>query len=307
MCYFLSLVFFLVFLFIPLRVSAQEISGGITVNPAYIDVELEKSSGFEEFEIEYTNNSNDAIELEIFPIDFRQTDERGVIGFLGEESKNYRYALSSFLSFETNSLQLEPGETKTILARVNNRLDLSPGGHYASVIARLVTDDVNNDGDTKIALATSVLVYMIKKGGEQYHLTLKDVDWPSSPVVFEIPSTIFLTFQNEGNVHMTPFGTIKLKDMLGREIYSGSLNNSSFKILPSSRRIIPGYLTNLRRMLPVTFITMEIKGSDFGKNANFLIRDSFIYINLWTLILPVLVLGVILYRRKKLKVKKHKK
>lgn len=289
----------------PSTLIAQE-SGGISVNPAYIDVEVQDPAEKKEFEITYTNKGDELVELEIFSIDFRQTDERGVIGFLGEESDTYEYRLSSFLTFETNSLQLEPGETKSLTAIVSNRQDLSPGGHYAAIIGRLVSNESTSSATTtKVSPAVSSLVYLVKKGGERYNLSLKEIDWPIYPVVFSIPSTLVLTFQNEGNVHLTPFGTISLKDMFGREVYKGSLNNSSFKVLPSSRRFIPAYITSLTTNLPITFMTMEIKGADFGKNTNFIRRESFIYINPWAgLILIALLIGVMVLLRKK-RIKKH--
>lgn len=307
MRYIIPLIFLLVFLFTPLRVFAQEISGGIAVSPAYVDVEVQDPAERKEFEITYKNNGSEQIELEIFPINFVQTNERGAIGFLGQESGSYKYGLSSFLSFETNSLQLEPGETKSLTAIVTNRQDLSPGGHYAAIIGRVVIDDSSISSiTTKIAPAVSVLVYLVKKGGENYNLSLKSVDWPKSPIVFNIPSTIVLTFQNEGNTHLTPFGTVMINDMFGREVYKGFLNDSSFKVLPSSRRVIPGYLTRLKTLVPISFMAMEIKGTDFGKNTNFIFRESFVYVNPWVSIIFIGLIPAILVWKKRAKIKKNK-
>ena len=296
-------ILFIIFLISPIKIYAQG-TGGINVNPAFIDVEVEDPLERKVFQITYKNNGTDIIELEIFPVDFTQTDERGTIGFLGREAGSYQYSLSSFLSFETNSVILDPGETKSINTTVSNRKDLSPGGHYSAIVGRIVPNESTTSATTtKIAPAVSSLVYLVKKGGESYNLSLKDVDWPKYPVVFNIPSTLVLTFQNEGNVHLTPFGTILVKDMLGREVFKGSLNNSSFKVMPSSRRIIPGYLNKLETIIPISFMTMEIQGTDFGKNTNFVFRESFIYINPLTLLILVVIVPVLFILRKKRKKK----
>src|SRR6185295_9536113 len=96
-------------------------SGALEVAPAYVDVSVKDPQEEQTFKLSYSNKSSLPMQLEFFPIDFRQTDPRGTIGFLGTESKTYSYSLSSFISFETDVLQLDPGETKSIDITIKNR------------------------------------------------------------------------------------------------------------------------------------------------------------------------------------------
>src|SRR5687768_12916231 len=96
--YFLLICTFL--LLPPLTYSASP-TGSLEVSPVFLEVELVRPDDIKRIVFSYKNNSQKPISLEIFPIDFRQTDLTGAINFLGAESGSFSYSLASFLSFES--------------------------------------------------------------------------------------------------------------------------------------------------------------------------------------------------------------
>jgi hypothetical protein len=249
----------------------------IQIEPAYIDVSLKQGEAEKTFELFVANKSDSNLSLDLSSIDFRQTDPYGAVSFLGKEINDYSYALSSFLSFESNNIELGPKERRRILVTVRNRQDLSPGGHYAAVILR--QRSIATDDKTVVSPALSSLVYLVKEGGERYNLSFKAVDFPRIPVVFSHPSTYTILLQNDGNVHLTPYGRSDVKDIFGRVIYKGVINENSIRVFPQSRRYVPVYAKKVAFALPISINKIEINGRDSLDKTKFSYEDYFLYVN----------------------------
>lgn len=277
---------------------------GLTVAPAYVEVEVNNPKEDQFIEFSYTNDTGHPVTLELYPIDFYQKSPSGEISFAGSKVGDYSYSLASFLSFESNTLILAPGETKKYKVKVLNRPDLSPGGHYAAVVARLVQEP--GERKTSVAPAISSLVYLRKVGGERFHLTLSDINWSQSPVHFTIPSNITIQLQNDGNVHVIPYGRVEVTDMFGRLVYKGIINESSGIILPQSRRNMLVNLRQVNKNFPLSFYKISINGRDSLNKTVFMFNDSFIYVSWWILVIPVLGVGGLVWWKRKRKKSLHK-
>lgn len=277
---------------------SKVLAKGLTVAPAYVEIEVGKAEE-PTLELSYKNESDKPVTLELFPLDFHQKSPSGEISFSGKELDNYSYSLASFLSFESNTLTLEPGEKKMFKVKILNRPDLSPGGHYAAVVARVAAEP----GETKPAVAPAIssLVYLRKVGGERFHLTLSDTDWSSFPVKFSIPSNLSLELRNDGNVHVIPYGRVEVTDMFGRLVYKGIINESSGIILPQSRRNILVNLRQVDKNLPLSFYKISINGRDSLNKTTFFFNDSFVYVSWWVRVIPVVLVGGLVWWRRKRK------
>ena len=279
-------------------VSAQDTpEGALEVSPAFIEVTLDSPEQIKDIEISYTNHSDEFVSLQVYPVDFKQKDETGAISFLGQEAGTYSYSLSSFLSLESQSVELAPQEKKTFVVTVQNRQDLSPGGHYAAIIARLIPNE--EGGQAPVAPSVSSLILLRKVGGERFHLSLKDLNWPDTLVAFSYPRSITMLFQNEGNIHMVPYGRVEVRDIFGRLTHDGNINASSLRVFPSSRRYIDAPVTRLSSSLPVMVHTVSVTGNDSLKKTNFVYRESFIYVNPVFLVILVVITGLLIYLQKK--------
>lgn len=296
----------------PPPVKATEgVEGAIEASPVFTEVVLEAPGETEEIELLYKNNSDETITLEIFPIDFRQADLTGAVNFLGVESGSFSYSLSSFLSFESNTISLDPGQERVFKVAVTNRADMSPGGHYAAVIARLRPDfakdssgtqgpgtqgpggqgpignqntslsEVSDLGRASVAPSISSLILLRKVGGERFNLSLSDSAFPDNFVVFNYPLTIISTFRNEGNIHLVPFGRAEVKDIFGRVLYKGIVNASSLRVFPETRRYINIEMSRTAWSFPISVNTFTIKGEDSLKKTKYAYQESFVYINPW--------------------------
>lgn len=270
----------------------------LVAEPAYQEIEIDEDTGVTEAIITYKNTSNKAQQIEFFAYDFKQNDHFGSIALLENFSGDYLYTLASFLSFEKNSLIVEPFSEEKLVVRITDKQTLSPGGHYAAVIARSVDDKPSNQ--QKILPAISSLLLIRKKGGERVHLSLKEIQWSPGFIETMIPKKINLSFENEGNVHITPRGTVKFKDIFGRVVAQGIINDSSLYILPTTLRRIPVTIQRSRWLFPIMIVNVEVEGySNFG-DSTFSSNLSFLFIDfkLISLIAVVLILRFWINRRK---------
>ena len=257
---------------------ANEAKQGITVDPAFIEIDLEEDEQEETFEFGFQNNNKESVIIELFTLNFRHKDETGLVQFIGDDTTSYEYSLVSYISVPVDSIRVAPGEKEVVPVTVKNRLDLSPGGHYAGIIGR-ITSDKDTAQNTKVRPSVASLILLRKRGGEQFNLSLKEVDWPSRIVHFFYTDKISLMFQNEGNIHLVPRGTVEIRDILGRVIYKGVINTSSFYVLPSSKRRLTITMNKTLRALPISIDTLTVKGNDSLKKTRFTFQDSYIHIH----------------------------
>lgn len=279
-------------------VVAQE--GSVAVSPAFTEVTLEKPLQRKEIEFTYVNKSNSTIELEIGVIDIKQKDN-GVIQYIGQEVGSYSYSLASFLRPEASTVVLESGEEKKFQVGVQNREDLSPGGHYAAVIAKLKNASKTRNG-ARVEPSLSALVLLRKTGGERFNLSLISSNWPQETVTFAVPRSIELTFQNEGNVHLIPYGVVEVHDFLGRKTYKGVLNVSSLRVFPETRRGITADLIPIDWHLPISINSFTVKGNDSLEKVQFNYKSTFVYIDPVTssfVVLGILIVWILIKKRKK--------
>jgi hypothetical protein len=274
----------------PSPVHAQQSSGALTVSPAFTDITLEQPDEEKTIKLTLHNSSLEIVTLELYPIDFKQQNEFGGVGFLGKDTAGgYSYSLSSFLTLETTSVSLRGNEERTVKVSIKNREDLSPGGHYAAIVAKVGGLDA---AQTSVAPSVSSLILLRKSGGERFNLSLVKAALPAL-FSFTHPKKVELLFQNEGNIHLTPYGTIEVRDLWDQLVYKGVINTSSLKILPESRRYITVELYPVNTSWPVSINSVRISGQDSLKKVTYLYSGAYIYINP-LVIIPILIIGTII-------------
>jgi len=301
-----TLLFFILLFFAP-QFAFSVGSSFLEVSPAVAEMVLTKPEETKTLEITFSNKSEEFLDLQLSISDFREKDLTAQVEFL-PNSSSYEYSLVSFLSLSHNYLVLEPNGKQKIKVTVKNRDDLSPGGHYAAVIAKIAGEKNKKQEGTIISPSVSALILLRKVGGEKFNLSLKEVDWPKALFVSHYPQKVNLLFQNEGNIHIIPYGVAEIKDVLGRTIYKGVINFSSAYVFPSSRRFIEIEMGKTGFSWPVSVNRLEVRGHDSLNVASFSYRDSFIYIQpLVAFVITLTILGLIIKKVKRAKQLKDKK
>ncbi len=265
-----SLVFISIFtlFFIKGDVALAQTVSGLTVNPVFQEVTLEGTKA-EPFSVAVTNGTDVLVTLRVSVLDFGSLDESGGVAFLGAQNDfEKKYALAAWMQPEKDTLTLRPGETQSVRVTVENRDSLSPGGHYAALVFKAGDDTGSAAGENSIAVNQyfSTLVFVKKIGGEIYRMDLKDFDYAPKNL-FRFPRKTTLRFQNSGNVHLTPRGTVTVADPLGRTVAKGIVNEESALILPESLRLYPVTLKGLAANLIPGRYTLMITSRYDGREG----------------------------------------
>lgn len=269
------------------------------------EVVLEEGQREASFEMEVSNTTDAMMTLRLSAMDFGSLDESGGVAFLGagKDFEN-KYGLASWVDLDRDAVVIGPGERQTIRIRIENRESLSPGGHYGAILFKLENGG-GGDGDNgaKIALnqSFSALIFVKKVGGEIYNLDLKDFEIKKG--LFSLPESVRLRFQNKGNVHVAPRGTVTVTDPMGRTVRKGIVNQESALILPETFRVYATALRSVASAFVPGMYTLSIAYRFDGRDDFVSQTSRFFYIPPFEIALVIVLIGGIVWRKKKKQLK----
>jgi hypothetical protein len=209
----------------------------ISVTPSFQQVFIEKNDKSVDAQIQIKNTTNKSITFALKALDFGSLDDSAGLVFQGESTSSLTssYGLTKWLKISPSTITLEPGLQADITATISNEATLTPGGHYAAVIATTDLGGVGQSNTVQLKQGLSSLLFVTKKGGEEYVQSIKTLD--VSYGFFTLPNEVRLQIQNSGNVHLTPRGLVQIKQPGGAVVAQGVINEDSALVLPDIKRV----------------------------------------------------------------------
>lgn len=236
-------IFILALIFTP-KSFAQVQPNSISVTPSIAHIDLASQEPF--YTLTYQNNTTYNINLNLSVQDFTELEQGYKLSYLsGKDSKNYKYSLSSWISFENPQVELNPREKKSIKVFIDKDR-ITKGGHYASILAEVSSEQTDRNVNIKQVLSSLLFVRASTgKEVEEGKITsfLPFSQWLEFPDSFEV------SFQNSGNVFVTPYGLVQVFDPTGKIVAKGVLNEGSLDVLPESIRGFDIPLSRLTKVL----------------------------------------------------------
>lgn len=153
------------------------------------------------------------------------------------------YSLKNFIKPEVDSFSLDFAERVEIPITISIPADAEPRGYYGAVLISNAPDKVIDpetgqeiEGTTKVISRVGSLFLLRVNGEVEEKGSLVDFKlmgdkklfYPRKPEGFEI------VFENEGNVHLVPYGEISITNLLGKEV--ARLPADAYFVLPDSTR-----------------------------------------------------------------------
>lgn len=286
-------------------VRAENNPKGITVSPSITRLDFSKDST--QTIITYTNTTDKTIDLELSAQDFTELEEGFRVKFLDEKNtENYKYGLSSWINFEKTTLTLQPNETKNIKIFIDEN-ELSPGTHYASIIAKLKNNSTDEEVPIRGALASLLFVRptegkkIIEGSVNNFQIIQKYLSFPKQ---------ILIKFHNAGNVELVPYGRIEIKSKKGNLVAKGILNEGSLLTLPESIRKYETLLTPETNILFPGWYTATINVSLEQQQKTITQTKTFFTLGSKNFLIPagtqLLAIAIILWKIKKRRKKNRK-
>lgn len=283
-------------LFVTLIVSFASVSAatneqnGIGISPALQQLNVLPGDSGRTFTITVFNHTKSAKIIALSTKDFGSLNDTGGVLLKNDPSYAKRFGLASWLQLEKTRFTLLPGASEAVQARVENRTDLQPGGHYGAVIATVDGKDTATGNIVNVHQELLSLVLVTKTGGEHYDLALKSLSHNGNWL--HLPDDIRLHFQNPGNVHVVPRGTVRLERFGGKVISTGIINTESAFILPGSSRdiYVPMQKVGRQQTPPGDYrIVVEYRYEGIQKTARHTVKFRYLDLKLFAAILFVLM------------------
>lgn len=224
-------LFLSLFLFLFVKSVFAESQQGITVFPSIAHIDLVTDPP--QYDLTYVNNTKFDVNLLLSVQDFDELEDSYKINFLEKkDAANYKYSLSSWITFENKNLSLSPGEQKSIKIFIDKDR-ITKGGHYASILAEIVQPQAKKQVNVK-AILSSLLFVRASTGLEIENGKIDNLRPERDGI--EFPNSFILRFENSGNVHVVPYGLVEVFDPFRSLIGKGILNENSLDALPESIR-----------------------------------------------------------------------
>ena len=258
-------------------------AGAVTVGPAKLDYSVNPGDIIEgQFFVMNEGNETQTF----YPVFEKFKEENGEKIFLKEKSD-----LATWIKTDS-SVILGPGAQKDVAFKIEIPKDAGPGGHFAVVWWGTVPP--GDGGQVAIAVRAGILLLIRVSGDIQEEGRILSFQAANSKKIFwSAPVSFQVVFNNDGNVHLKPAGTITIKNILGRVSGEITVNPYALQVLPQSKR------TFEEKWTPPRFAFGLYKAK-----ANFIFGESrknvsqgfwFLLIPLKTLVLIILILAMILF------------
>lgn len=189
---------------------------------------------------ELTAKRGETITSSITVINALETEQEYYVGLLGFRPKDDSGApefyepdptqsdLTDWILFEQDRFIVPALSFAEIPFRVVVPDDISAQGYYAAITLSPAPADVVATNGAIIEAKTAALVLLTVEGETQERLELLDFTRTGDSYQYRI--------QNQGNVHATPIGTIRITSLFGQVISEVDANPESGRVLPGSTR-----------------------------------------------------------------------
>jgi hypothetical protein len=257
---------------------------GLSLSPAIEQLDLQPGQVNNSYQIRIDNNLNTDMTVSVNSLDFKSLNDSGGLFFIGTGINNSKdkYGLTNWISLPRTPMSLKPHGGQFVTVTIDNRSDLSPGGHYAAILFHVNSQSTGGVNRVNLNQVASSLLFVRKIGGEKYSLSLSKVQLKRS--IFSWPGSADLFFSNTGNVQTAPYGTV----VLGKS--STVINPGSNLVLPESSRVFITPLSASKPgLLPKTY-DLKINYRPDGLKQFSSYEVHFWYINPLELVLTAVIL-----------------
>lgn len=245
----------------------------------------------ERFAVRFYNTGIDPISGTFKVADFIVTDALGTPTFLeGPTVLSEKYAAASWVTLTQEKGTITPGGVVTLNATVKVPTNAAPGGKYFAVFFEPTTQtpDATETQQQKAASITvrlAGLIYLRVNGAISEGASITRF---SAQGFSEYgPVTVTAEVKNNGDYHITPQGTITVKDMFGKEVAKADIPEAN--VFPGSSRVIT---TKLGEKWMVGKFTADLNAV-YGDTGKELAATLSFWVFPWKLAV-VIALGIII-------------
>lgn len=177
------------------------------------------------------NETSEVVFLQSSVESFTSDEVSGKPVFIPEEESG---EYLRWINLSQEELLIQPKQLVIVPFELDVPDDAVPGGYYSVVFWQATSDD--SDKQVSIGAKIGTLILLKVNGDINESGSVTDFRVTNNSPVYEFPVNFSLTFQNQGNVHLSPRGKITLTNFLGQK-HVIEINPSHANVLPQSSRV----------------------------------------------------------------------
>ncbi len=151
------------------------------------------------------------------------------------------YTLKDYISVPHAHIDLKHNERARIPVTISVPVDAEPGGRYGSILVTTVSknaikgDDSGTAPSSAIVSRIGMIFFLTIPGKTNIDGEFKSIKTlPQKTFFAKGPINFQLLFENKGDLHLNPYGEIRIKNMLDQEV--GAIELDPWFALPKSLR-----------------------------------------------------------------------
>ena len=275
--------------------AATSSGSGIKLSPLRFDLNLAPGKS-QTVQFNVTNITNGTATYQAVLNDFIANNTNGTPQLLVVGSKFDPHSIRQFVSSIPN-FTLNAGQTKQINVKISIPAGTAGGGYYGAI--RFLPASPNGNQTVNIAGSVAGLILITVPGpGMRQDMSITSFNVSSDGQVARLFYTnkgleANVTFTNNGNVQLPPFGKIIVQNSSNKTIETLTINNTTppGNVLPQSSRIFSVPLNNIGSLGKYT-----VTGNfGYGTSGQLLsATTSFYVVATWIVILVIAILAVII-------------
>lgn len=206
---------------------------GIKITPFIFDLDFEKGGSYTGT-IDITNTTNSPVNLALSIQDFIPAGRHGETRFLpANENTDEHFSLVDWVHIiKQPDFLLGPQSTTTTQFRIEAPIDADEGTHYGGIIFSF-HDTAIEGGNTIIQSLGAILIANIGHANATGRIT----NFSTPRHLYTQANIPFvMSFQNQGNVRVSPKGKIEIKNMFGSTVGLAYINKDAQISLPQTTR-----------------------------------------------------------------------
>jgi hypothetical protein len=304
-----ALVVGVVFVALPGR-SAAEGGQAFSISPPLIELQGDPGQRLTT-SIKFTNVSDEELLIKTQLNDFGPKNETGEPNIIFDDVENADYSLRQWVNSPA-PFKIKAHEAKTVEFPITIPNNAEPGGHYAVIRFTGTAPELEESG---VALTASIgtLVFLQVSGAieekasveEFFSATAKYVKAKKTFVADskgawfkQGPIQFVERIENEGNVHIKPTGTIKVKNIFGRQVTELRINGNPNDPNNVPKSILPQSIRRFEQTLDRKWMFGRYTATvnvAYGQGQQPLQTTMTFWVIPYELILIVLIVGVGLF------------
>lgn len=280
--------------------STNETTRTLIISPPTVNEQFDPGAK-KEGKMKFTNKGPKTLRLKAVIRDFVVEDTVGTPLIDPQTPIKEKYAASSWIGVYPSTFTVGPGKTQEINYYIQVPTDARPGGRYAAVVYEPQDNlDVQGTG-TGVETHIGTLFVFRVNGDVVENATVKS--FASDKKFYEYgPAMLKAQIVNFSDTHITPQGTITLKNTIGQTVATAKLDEHN--IFPEAIR---DFTNTLGTKYMFGMYTAELKATYGSKNNLTLFATTSFFVLPWkiagvvALIIVVIILLLIFLRKRKKK------